>query len=66
VAGVIKDAFTLWLNQHPEAGDQITSRAIHNAHKSGSSLAQSANFPGNIGPPLYFYRLTFLCFLILF
>ena len=33
VAGVIKDAFTLWLNQHPEAGDQITSRAIQNAQK---------------------------------
>jgi len=33
VAGVIKDAFTLWLNRHPEAGDQITLRAIQNAQK---------------------------------
>ncbi len=33
VAGIIKDAFTLWLNQHPEAGDQITARAILNAQK---------------------------------
>ena len=33
VAGIIKDAFTLWLNQHPEAGDQITARAIQNAQK---------------------------------
>ena len=28
VSGVVKDAFALWLNQHPEAGDQIAQRAI--------------------------------------
>ena len=33
VSGIIKDAFTLWLNQHPEAGDLITARAIENAQK---------------------------------
>ena len=33
VSNVIKDAFTLWLNQHPEAGDQIVARAIENAQK---------------------------------
>ena len=33
VSNVIKDAFTLWLNQHPEAGDQIVTRAIENAQK---------------------------------
>ena len=33
VSNVIKDAFTLWLNQHPEAGDQIVSRALENAQK---------------------------------
>ena len=28
VSGVVKDAFALWLNQHPETGDQIAARAI--------------------------------------
>ena len=33
VSGVIKDAFSLWLNQHPDAGDQIAALAIENAQK---------------------------------
>ena len=33
VSGVIKDAFTLLLNQYSEAGDQITARAIENAQQ---------------------------------
>jgi topoisomerase-4 subunit B len=28
VSGVVKDAFALWLSQHPETGDQIALRAI--------------------------------------
>jgi len=28
VSGVVKDSFALWLNQHPETGDQIALRAI--------------------------------------
>ncbi|VFM96910.1 MAG: DNA topoisomerase IV subunit B [Candidatus Kentron sp. G] len=28
VAGVVKDAFSLWLNQHPETGDRIAELAI--------------------------------------
>ena len=31
VSGVIKDAFALWLNQHPETGDEIARGAINNA-----------------------------------
>jgi len=31
VSGVVKDAFALWLNQHPEAGEQIAMLAINNA-----------------------------------
>lgn len=31
VAGVLKDAFALWLNQHPEAGQELAERAIANA-----------------------------------
>jgi topoisomerase-4 subunit B len=33
VAGVIKDNFSLWLNQHPETGDQIAQLAISKAQK---------------------------------
>lgn len=31
VAGVVKDAFGLWLNQHVEAGERIAELAINNA-----------------------------------
>jgi topoisomerase-4 subunit B len=31
VAGVVKDSFALWLNQHPETGDEIAALAIGNA-----------------------------------
>ena len=31
VGGVIKDHFALWLNQHPESGDEIAQFAIENA-----------------------------------
>jgi topoisomerase IV subunit B len=31
VGGVTKDYFALWLNQHPESGDQIAQFAIENA-----------------------------------
>ena len=33
VTGVIKDSFSLWLNQHPETGDHITQLAIGKAQK---------------------------------
>ncbi len=33
VSGVIKDAFSLWLNQHPETGDQIAQMVILAAQK---------------------------------
>jgi len=31
VSGVVKDAFSLWLNQHAETGEQIARQAISNA-----------------------------------
>jgi len=31
VSGVVKDAFSLWLNQHTDAGEQIAQLAIQNA-----------------------------------
>ncbi len=33
VSGVVKDAFSLWLNQHIEAGEQIAQLAIQNAQR---------------------------------
>jgi len=33
VTGVIKDSFSLWLNQHPETGDQIAQLAVSKAQK---------------------------------
>ncbi|MCG8382496.1 MAG: DNA topoisomerase IV subunit B [Gammaproteobacteria bacterium] len=33
VSGVIKDAFSLWLNQHPETGDLLGEYVISNAQK---------------------------------
>ncbi len=33
VAGVVKDALSLWLNQHPETGERIAQLALANAHK---------------------------------
>ncbi len=33
VTGVIKDSFALWLNQHPESGDQIAQLAIGKAQR---------------------------------
>lgn len=33
VSGVVKDAFSLWLNQHTEAGEAIAALAIDNAQK---------------------------------
>ncbi len=33
VAGVVKDAFVLWLNQHPESGDALTRLALSAAQR---------------------------------
>jgi len=43
VSGVTKDAFSLWLNQHVEWGEQIADLAISNAHrrqKAGKKVAR--------------------------
>ena len=33
VSGTVKDAFSLWLNQHSVIGDALAEKAISNAHK---------------------------------
>jgi topoisomerase-4 subunit B len=40
VAGVVKDAFALWLNQHPEAGEKIAQFAIGNAQERTRAAAR--------------------------
>ena len=43
VSGVIKDAFSLWLNQHPELGERIAELAINSAQsrlRAGKKVAR--------------------------
>ncbi|MDQ7015153.1 MAG: DNA topoisomerase IV subunit B [Gammaproteobacteria bacterium] len=43
VSGVAKDAFALWLNQHPSMGDELAQLAISNAQsrlKAGKKIAR--------------------------
>lgn len=41
ISGIVKDSFSLWLNQHPEIGEGIAEIAIQNAHnrlRSGKKI----------------------------
>ncbi len=52
VAGVIKDNFSLWLNQHPETGDQIAQLAISKAQKRLKSAKKVVRKKITTGPAL--------------
>jgi len=52
VAGVIKDNFSLWLNQHPETGDQIAQLAIGKAQKRLKSARKVVRKKVVSGPAL--------------
>jgi topoisomerase-4 subunit B len=52
VAGVIKDKFSLWLNQHPETGDQIAQLAIGKAQKRLKSARKVVRKKVVSGPAL--------------
>ena len=52
VAGVIKDNFSLWLNQHPETGDQIAQLAIGKAQKRLKSAKKVVRKKVVSGPAL--------------
>jgi len=52
VAGVIKDNFALWLNQHPETGDQIAQLAIGKAQKRLKSARKVVRKKVVSGPAL--------------
>ncbi|MEJ2275040.1 MAG: DNA topoisomerase IV subunit B, partial [Woeseiaceae bacterium] len=52
VTGVIKDNFSLWLNQHPETGDQIAQLAIGKAQKRLRSAKKVVRKKVVTGPAL--------------
>ncbi len=52
VSGVVKDAFSLWLNQNPNIGDLLTEFAIANAHKRLRSRKKVARKKITSGPAL--------------
>ncbi len=52
VGGVVKDAFALWLNQHPEAGERIAQFAIGNAQERARAAARVTRKRVVSGPAL--------------
>jgi len=52
VAGVIKDEFALWLNKHPETGDQIAQLAIGKAQRRLKAAKQVVRKKIVSGPAL--------------
>jgi len=52
VSGVVKDAFALWLNQHPEAGEKIAQFAIGNAQERSKAAARVTRKRITSGPAL--------------
>ncbi len=52
VSGVVKDSFTLWLNQHPAVGEQIAALAVENAQKRLRASRQVTRKKISSGPAL--------------
>ena len=52
VSGVTKDAFSLWLNQHPEAGERIAMLAVSNAQTRLAAGKKVARKKVTVGPAL--------------
>ncbi len=52
VGGVVKDAFALWLNQHPDAGERIAQFAIANAQARLKASQRVARKRVTSGPAL--------------
>jgi topoisomerase-4 subunit B len=52
VSGVVKDAFSLWLSQHPESGDQIADIAVSIAQKRMKAARQVIRKRVTSGPAL--------------
>ena len=52
VSGVVKDAFSLWLNQHATLGDQLAEMAISNAQKRLKASKKVTRKKVTTGPAL--------------
>jgi topoisomerase-4 subunit B len=52
VSGVVKDAFSLWLNQHTDVGEQLAELAINNAQRRLRSSKKVARKKITSGPAL--------------
>jgi len=52
VSGVIKDSLSLWLNQHPETGDQIAQLAIAKAQRRLKAAKKVVRKKVTTGPAL--------------
>ncbi|WP_144393960.1 DNA topoisomerase IV subunit B [Pleionea sediminis] len=52
VSGVVKDAFSLWLNQHADLGEKLAELAISNAHKRMRAGKKVARKKVTSGPAL--------------
>lgn len=52
VSGIAKDSFSLWLNQHPDIGEQIAQLAIQNAQKRQRSGKKIIRKRVSTGPAL--------------
>lgn len=52
VSGSIKDAFSLYLNQHPDIGDQLAQLAISNANKRQKASKKIVRKKVTAGPAL--------------
>jgi len=52
VSGVAKDSFSMWLNQHPEAGERIAILAVNNAQSRLAAGKKVARKRVTTGPAL--------------
>ena len=52
VQGVVHDSFSLWLNQHPEAGEQVAALVISNANARMKQAKQVVRKKITSGPAL--------------
>ena len=52
IGGVAKDAFSLWLNEHPAEGERIAELAISNAQKRAAASKKVARKKVTAGPAL--------------
>ena len=52
VSGTVKDAFSLWLSQHPETGDHIAELALESAKRRLRSAKKVVRKRATLGPAL--------------